>query len=81
METGRRVSLTSSGLSSKWRGQDVLLVGQLSSPLDRFGLFVQVVVLVRRGKVWLVTDVHDGVDAGAVGSQVCLGGVHLEDVV
>ena len=68
-------------MSSKWRGQDVLLVGQLSSPLDRFGLFVQVVILVRRGKVRLVADVHDGVDAGAVGSQVCLGGVDLEDVV
>jgi hypothetical protein len=39
------------------------------------------VVLVRRGKVWLVANVHDGVDAGAVGSQVRLGGVDLEDVV
>ena len=59
----------------------VLLASELASPLDGFGLFVQVVVLVGRGEVRLVADVHDGVDACAVGSQVCLRGVDLEDVV
>ena len=60
---------------------NILLEGELACPLDRFGLFVQVVVLVGCGEIWLVADVHDSVDTGAIGLQICLGGVDLEDII
>lgn len=57
------------------------LVGQAPRLPHRLVLFVDVVVQVRRGKVRLVADVHDGADARAVGAEVLLGRVRLEDVV
>lgn len=49
--------------------------------MHAFGLFVDVVVLVRRGKVGFVANVHERVDAGAVVSEVLLRCVGEEDVV
>jgi hypothetical protein len=80
VETSKRVSQNIIGNWRRWRLVNILLEGELACPLDRFGLFVQVVVLVGRGEIWLVADIHDGVDAGAVGFQICLGGVGLENI-